>query len=140
MSKIDLKQRNEGEGYILVDLDRTLARYNSWMDDGEKIGPPIPAMQERVVRWLHAGREVRLFTARASRYVPEERAKITAWCKEHLGQELVIQNWKDFKCVAIWDDLAVGVESNTGYRLTQDVEDPLPWDLELDLVTIAEKA
>lgn len=140
MSALDLKQRGEGDGYILVDLDRTLARYNSWLDNGENIGPPIPAMQVRVIRWLQLGKDVRIFTARASRYDVVERRKIRDWCKTHLGAELPIQNWKDFNCVAIWDDLAIGVEANTGWRRTHDVgDDPLDMDQELELVAKAEK-
>lgn len=124
MSSKDLSQRNEAHiGYILVDLDRTLAHYSSWNENGEEIGPPVPAMVERVIRWRKMGHDIRIFTARAG--VPHRSSdldKIRAWCKEHLGFELPIQNWKDFGCVAIWDDLAVGVEGNTGLRLAVDAE------------------
>lgn len=119
MSVKDLKQRGEeGGAYILVDLDRTLAVYSSWAENGQNIGPPVPAMVERIQRWLHTGTDVRIFTARASREDPEELERIQEWCQKHIGRVLKIQNWKCFKCIAIWDDLAVTVEPNTGWRLT----------------------
>lgn len=139
MSSEDLKQRNEGNGYILVDLDRTLANYRSWSLDGTGIGAPVPAMVERVRRWLHMGCDVRIFTARASRHDPGELALIQTWCSVHIGEVLPIQNWKDFHCIAIWDDLAISVEANTGWRSTVDLEekDPLDPAEEDRLVTIA---
>lgn len=138
MSAKDLEQRGEGDGYILVDLDRTLAFYDSWEVNGEAIGEPVPAMAERVTRWIRAGRDVRIFTARASRTGTPglvEREKIEAWCVEHLGKALPIQNWKDFHCIAIWDDLAISIEPNSGWRRTSDLGalDPLTeleeWEL-----------
>lgn len=128
------KERDGEPGYILVDFDRTLATYTSFDRDGQKLGEPIPAMVERVQRWLHTGEDVRIFTARASRYNVKEREAIEAWCQAHVGKVLPIQNWKCFKCKAIWDDLAVTVEANTGWRLTMDeMGDPLDADEETDL-------
>lgn len=140
MSAKDLKERNETGAYILVDFDRTLARYESWSKSGDTLGKPIPAMVERVQRWLHTGMDVRLFTARASRNDADETKRIQAWCLKHLGRAIPIQNWKCFKCIAIWDDLAISVESNTGYRTTINTKegiDPLSHDEELELVKIA---
>jgi hypothetical protein len=98
-------------GWIGVDLDGTLAFYDRWRGAGH-IGDPIPAMLARVKGWLAAGREVRIFTARAS--VPEEMPSIEEWCRKHLGVVLQITNVKDFGCVEIWDDRAVRVLANTG--------------------------
>lgn len=140
MSSEDLKIRNEGEGYILVDLDRTLAFYDGWEKQQGEIGPPIPAMVERVQRWLHAGRDVRIFTARASKTGNEltvELDKIDGWCTAQFGHPLPVQNYKDFRCVAIWDDLAVSVEPNTGFRLTSEADearDPLEPEEEWELM------
>lgn len=136
MSEVDLKERNEGPGYILVDLDRTLATYTSWSINGATIGEPIPAMVERVRRWLHMGVDVRIFTARASRNDPAETTKIEAWCERHIGKKLTIQNWKDFHCIAIWDDLAITVEPNTGWRATIDpcMGDPISHNEEYELI------
>lgn len=140
MSKDDLEESGTepGAGYILVDFDRTLSLYRGWSKDGKNIGPPIPAMVERVIRWLKSGVEVRLFTARASRYEPGEMAVLRAWCVTHLGKELKIQNWKDFNCIAIWDDLAIGVEANTGFRdSVYNNDDPLSPLEEEELVDAA---
>lgn len=122
MSLDDLLLRGEDGAYILVDFDRTLATYTGWDTQEEQLGKPIPAMVERVQRWLHLGVDVRIFTARASRTGNgAELDRIRGWCVEHIGKELPIQNWKCFKCVQIWDDLAVTVEPNTGERMTVGV-------------------
>ena len=124
-------------GWIGVDLDGTLAHYDGWKGAGH-IGEPVPAMLERVKRWLAEGREVRIFTARVScpelplvnannreaRQARERRAQayeakraIQAWCERHLGQRLNITNVKDYDMVALWDDRAVQVIKNTGEPL-----------------------
>lgn len=128
--------KRESAGYILVDFDRTMATYTSLEDQGVKLGEPIPLMVERIQRWLHSGQEVRVFTARAARYKPAEIEAIRKWCRTHLGQELLIQNWKCFNCIAIWDDLAVSVEANTGWRIGafHKDQDPLTDDEEMELL------
>lgn len=108
-------------GWIGVDLDGTLARYDGWQGP-HHIGEPVPAMVERVRAWLAEGWEVRIFTARA--FSADDTAKVqewvaftkalAAWCEEHIGQRLMPTCTKDFACVEIWDDRAVGVEFNTG--------------------------
>jgi len=98
-------------GWIAVDLDGTLAEYGGWKGP-DSIGKPIPAMVSRVLDWLNAGQEVRIFTARAS--VPEQIAPVVAWCKEHLGREIPVTNVKDFGMIELYDDRAVQVEFNTG--------------------------
>lgn len=104
-------------GWIGVDLDGTLAIYEGW-EGADKIGPPVPAMQERVVRWLAAGWDVRIFTARVSRPDLEDFeevvAAIQAWSQEHLGAILEVTCRKDYAMVELWDDRAVQVEPNTG--------------------------
>lgn len=124
------------KGYILVDFDRTLSTYSDYDTQGTGLGAPIPVMVERVKRWLHSGHEVRIFTARASRHDQEEKEAIHAWCRRYIGQDLKIQNWKDFNCVAIWDDLAVRVEGNTGFRMgtLDEALDPLDLDEEIDIL------
>lgn len=109
-------------GWIGVDLDGTLAEYDGWKGE-DHIGAPIPEMVERVVKWLDQGMEVRIFTARASKFgrTPERRAQnillIQRWTKEHLGRYLLATSDKDFECISIWDDRAVRVEFNTGIPL-----------------------
>ena len=102
---------SEKYGWIGVDLDGTLAHYDKW-EGMDHIGPPIPAMVNRVLDWINAGKEVRIFTARAM--VPEAIPFIKAWCKEHLGGELPVTYCKDFDMIELWDDRAVQVEKNKG--------------------------
>lgn len=119
------------DGWIAVDLDGTLAKY----DEGSPathIGEPIPLMLARVKLWLLEGRDVRIFTARvdggevalsmgnpageAYRDADKVRDEIRAWCRIHLGQELPITNQKDYGMVELWDDRCVQVIINTGVR------------------------
>lgn len=99
---------------ILVDLDGTLAFH--YPGDGiDKIGEPIPIMQERVKKWISEGKDVRIFTARMSIKNPiwVEKA-IKEWTLKHLGKELPCTCSKDFETLEIWDDRAVGVVPNEG--------------------------
>ena len=103
-------------GWIGVDLDGTLANYDEWRGV-EHIGSPIPAMLERVKRWLKEGQEVRIFTARVAGIDHlQARHYIRKWCREHVGFELPITATKDYGCIEIWDDRAVQVVPNTGVR------------------------
>lgn len=97
--------------WIAVDLDGTLAKYQRGSGGG-KIGEPIMPMVNRVLDWLNAGQEVRIFTARAA--APEMIPEIIEWCKEHLGRELPVTNVKDFGMKELYDDRCVQVEMNTG--------------------------
>ena len=111
------EELDEAKGWIGVDLDATLAEYHGYPGAGI-IGEPVPAMVERVKRWLAAGKDVRIFTARVSgEDVEKERAAIKAWCREHLGKELPVTNVKDADMVVLYDDRAVRVEKNTGRLL-----------------------
>lgn len=99
-------------GHILVDLDATLAVYDSWK--GGEIGEPVPTMAFRVRKWIADDKDVRIFTARAS--VPELIPAVEEWCVKHFGKKLPVTNVKDFSTLEIWDDRAVQVEPNTGKR------------------------
>ena len=106
-------------GWIGVDLDATLAHYEGWNDG--VIGAPIPAMVNRVKKWLAEGREVRILTARVSGAGRDDdyderdvRVAIATWCQEHIGQVLPITCIKDFAMIELWDDRVVQVEPNTG--------------------------
>jgi len=107
-----------GDGaWIGVDLDGTLAYYDEW--DGGRIGAPIPAMVDRVKRWLSESKTVRIVTARVSNDAsPEERGeqrrRIAKWCEEHLGRVLTVTCEKDFGMLELWDDRVVQVVKNTG--------------------------
>lgn len=99
--------------WIGVDLDGTLAHYGNWKGK-EFIGEPIPAMVERVKRWLASGKEVKIFTARAQE--PGAIPYINEWQEKHLGVVLEVTNVKDYGCIEIWDDRAIQVIVNTGRR------------------------
>lgn len=105
-------------GWIGVDLDGTLARYDGWRG-AVSIGAPLWPMVARVKRWLAQGREVRIFTARVGADHPpaevaQAKAAIVRWCRMNLGRELPVTAAKDSHLVEIWDDRAVAVEHNTG--------------------------
>src|SRR4051794_38194016 len=111
-------------GWIGVDLDGTLARYDGWRGP-EHIGDPVPEMVGRVKQWLVEGRDVRIFTGRIApcvrRLIPagtrptpqdvfeafQAAAAITAWCETHLGQRIPITCIKDLHMLELWDDRAV---------------------------------
>lgn len=113
-------------GWIGVDLDGTLAHYEGW--NGGEIGAPIPAMIQRVCKWLAAGREVRIVTARVGTsgkrndqgvsddhaFAAEQRTKIQEWCLKHVGIALEVTASKDFGMIELWDDRCVQVVPNTG--------------------------
>lgn len=107
-------------GWIGVDLDGTLAYYESW-DEG-RIGKPIPRMVQRVKEWLQNGVEVRIVTARVSGgsaradEAAKARAQIRDWCREHIGQPLEVTCCKDYAMIQLWDDRCVQVIPNTGER------------------------
>jgi hypothetical protein len=116
-------------GWIGVDLDGTLARYDGWQGE-EHIGEPIAPMLARVKAWLAQGLDVRIFTARvdggevalamgnpageAFRDVARIQGFIERWCEKHIGRVLPVTNRKDYGMVELWDDRAVQVRMNTG--------------------------
>ena len=100
-------------GWIGVDLDGTLAHYEGF-GDGKKIGKPIPLMLERVKGWLKQKKEVKIFTARVAYRNEGQKRIIKEWCVKHIGQELPITCFKDFRMTELWDDRAIQVEKNTG--------------------------
>lgn len=116
----------KSSGWIGVDLDGTLAEHrDDWSGKPEDIGKPIPAMVERVKRWLAEGREVRIVTARVSRLVNATNysARVIAeahqdaiyqWTKNVFGVGLAVQAHKDYAMVELWDDRAVRVVKNEG--------------------------
>jgi hypothetical protein len=89
-------------GWVAVDFDGTLAHYDGWVDGG--LGAPIPAMVERVKRWLASGHTVKVFTARvgatgvitdkgnhdSTDFAEEQRKLIQDWCIEHIGVPLEV--------------------------------------------------
>ena len=102
-------------GWIGVDLDGTLM---IWRGNGDVMGDPVPVMVQRVKNWVRQGKDVRIFTSRASIKDEEKRkANISAveqWCLTHVGVVLPVTCVKDFNCAQYWDDKAVRVIKNTG--------------------------
>jgi hypothetical protein len=103
--------------WIGVDLDGTLAHYDSWVSP-TSIGKPIPLMVDRVKRWLSEGKYVKIFTARVSHpdkmLVATITAAIRMWCIENIGAALPVTCVKDTAMLELWDDRAVQVTINTG--------------------------
>lgn len=131
------------KGWIGVDFDGTVARYDGWVD-AEHCGAPLQPMVDRIKAWLKAGQEVRIFTARVYpitevitaypalnfvplpyrdelpyRYRDAVRAAhaIQHWCDLHIGARLPITCVKDYAMTHLYDDRAVQVERNTGNLL-----------------------
>jgi len=108
------------KGHILCDLDGTLARYESGYVRSGVIGEPLEPMLERVKTALDAGEDVRIFTARVSRFGQTEteaewhKSRVELWCVKHLGCVLPVTSEKDFNTVEIWDDRARRVLFNDG--------------------------
>lgn len=103
-------------GWIGVDLDGTLAHYDGWKGI-EHIGAPVPEMMVRVKQWVAAGKEVKIFTARAAAPEPtksEVIGYIQDWLEQHGLPRLDVTNVKDFGMIELWDDRAVQVIPNTG--------------------------
>ena len=116
-------------GWIGVDLDATLAHYES--GQYPDIGEPIPAMYERVQGWLKAGKEVRIMTARAA-HGPEDIKAVKAWLEEHGLGELQVTCMKDQEMEELWDDKAIQVRPNTGEPivdagLQESLARTVPW-------------
>jgi hypothetical protein len=118
---------SNSSGWIGVDLDGTLARYDGWKGI-DHIGEPIPKMVERVKRWIAQGKSVRIFTARMHGHgLPivgvgpaDVVTPIENWCKKHIGQKLEVTNIKDFGMLELWDDRAIALVVNTGTISSQD--------------------
>lgn len=104
---------------IAVDLDGTLAEYTEWKGV-ENIGKPVPAMVNRIKRWMKDGKEVRIFTARLSE--PGAMEPIKAWLDKIGLGDLDVTNIKGRDIMEFWDDRAVPVEPNTG-KLLIDPQD-----------------
>jgi hypothetical protein len=114
----------ENNGWIGVDLDATLAYYDSWHGTSH-IGRPIDYMVQRVQVWLSEGKDVRIITARVSHDGSAQRMieaqmsylYIMDWCLQNIGQVLPITCSKDFKMIEYWDDRCIQVLANTGLRV-----------------------
>jgi hypothetical protein len=102
--------------YAAFDLDGTSAKYEGFRGH-DHIGDPIPTMIERIQRFRAEGREVRLFTARAS--VPAQIPPVQAWSARHIGEVLPVTCVKDFALGVLYDDRAIQVVPNSGKTLEE---------------------
>lgn len=105
-------------GWVGVDLDGTLAKYDGWKGP-DYIGEPIQPMVEKVKQLLATGVTVKIFTARVCSTQPKEeleiaRKTIVEWTKQHIGKELEATAEKDWNMIEYYDDRAVRVNYNTG--------------------------
>jgi hypothetical protein len=101
-------------GWIGVDLDGTLAKYDRWRGENH-IGEPVPLMVRRVQAWLDQGQKVKIMTARVCDDTTGSIAAIIQdWTEKHIGERLPVTNRKDYAMIELWDDRAVRVEANTG--------------------------
>lgn len=103
-------------GAIAVDLDKTLATYEDGdaAEDPTKIGAPIQSTVDHVKQLLKDGKDVWVFSARATS--PEVVDAIKAWTKEHIGQELPVTNIKHPTFAQFIDDRAVTPEQATAQQ------------------------
>jgi len=114
-----------GKKWIGVDFDRTLSTFDRSMGISKVCGQPIPAMVDRIQKWVAAGKTVKIFTARVSPHPhlawhdPKKvEKKIQDWLEKYGMPRLEVTCVKDFLCEALWDDKAVSVERDTAKLLT----------------------
>lgn len=109
---------NYNNGWVGVDLDGTLAKYDGWKGPTH-IGEPIMPMVAVVRRLLEQGATVKIFTARVCSAQPETeiaiaKKAIADWTREHIGRELEVTAEKDWNMIEYYDDRAIHVQYNSG--------------------------
>jgi hypothetical protein len=112
------------KGWIGVDLDGTLAKYETGKFIHNQIGDPIPDAVRLVKAVIDLGYEVKIFTARmaSNNEANDVGILIGDWTEKHLGVRLEATNSKDWNCVEIWDDRARQMIYNSGVLVgTSDV-------------------
>lgn len=112
-----------GSGWVGVDLDGTLMEYDQW-EGLFHFGQPIAPTVEFVRSLLSVGHDVRIVTGRARRAeldgaFPRFEEAVMLWTEKHLGRALPLAA-KDHKMIALLDDRAIQIESNTG-RLVEEL-------------------
>lgn len=128
-----------GEPWVGIDLDGTLAEYHGFKGVYH-IGRPVQPMIERVKRWVDVGyrvqtedgmrgrgegeiitvRKFKIFTARMTQGDGETNRRVCAaiqdWLECYGLPRLEVTCRKDLACLEIWDDRAVRIACNEGYR------------------------
>lgn len=98
---------------VAVDLDGTLAKSDAGKPfDPNHIGAPVKKMMDRVRGFLDQGKDVVLFTARASE--PKNIPPVRKWLDKHKLQDVEITHEKTPDIEVIYDDRAKGVHKNKG--------------------------
>lgn len=115
---LTMSEATESESWIGVDLDGTLAHYDTWRGI-EHIGEPLMEMVDRVKGWISRGKTVKIFTARVCKgrdgyTIDDIKILIQNWCEQHIGYRLDVTNAKDFNMIELWDDRCVAMITNTG--------------------------
>lgn len=108
---------SEDRNVVAVDLDGTLAVLEP-SDDPYHIGPPVPAMVDRVRDWLDDGVEVWIFTSSINGPDvdrDEKIARIHDWLEQQDLPALNVTDVKEHFFKEYWDDRAVQVVENTGH-------------------------
>lgn len=132
LAQFDDVSNDSEEPWIGVDLDGTLAHYDTWKawDD---IGEPILLMLDRVKRWVADGKDVRIFTARGAwlfdickhtgvTFTREMvSSNIQDWLERQGLPRLKVTNRKDYRMVELWDDRAIQVIPNTGRTIADEL-------------------
>jgi hypothetical protein len=113
----------EWESWIGFDLDGTLVRYTTGDSSHLRIGEPIQPMIDLLARYLRDGWRIKIVTARAGPHGDKPGAEqqrlwsikaIEDWTEQTFGKRLEVTCCKDYCMVALFDDLAIQVEANTG--------------------------
>lgn len=112
--------------WIGVDWDRTLVEYSTDPNGYNpfKHGDPLFPMVARIKDWLSVGKNVKIFSARASGFPDTEegralKLKVIESMQDHMVNamglpRLQVTCEKDYLCEAIYDDIAISMIPNTG--------------------------
>ena len=107
-------------GWLGVDLDGTIAQWESGQGIDRIGNPIIGACWWRLLREIDGGREVRIMTARVSteghgaEEAQAQRQLIQDWLEAHGLPRLAVTCEKDQHMEELWDDRARQIQMNTG--------------------------
>jgi hypothetical protein len=102
---------------IAVDLDGTLAFYETGYAGFNKIGAPIKPMVDLINKFQSQGYKIKIFTARANN--KKNIPVVKEWLRKNGLGDFEVTNVKTPDIVLFIDDRAVGVEKNTGKLLSK---------------------
>lgn len=133
-------------GWVGFDLDATTAFYTEF-EGIDIIGDPIPRTIERINRYLEAGVEVRILTARVATThgadADKARSAIEAWCEKYIGKKLPVTAEKDSEMLFGFDDRMISIVPNSGEIARPhefgsiQVDIPQPWANQVRKYTVA---